>query len=933
MKKARLFLITVYLFILAIITSCGGGGGGGGGAVSFQNSGAKYHNGGGNSGWGTGNQTGGGFGGTGIQSGDLLISQMAALNGITSVRIELVINGVAQEPIIADATTKTDVLPKIKIGDTVSGKAYIYVDGEASPREAELDQTEIELSNTLKFKVPYYYTCVNSSGAEIVPSTVYYARDGIDLSAHTTSSMVGWLCIDDNKMHNGSHISGVRGDITLTPVYNAPDCTISVAPGTGITSRGSDVYEISALTDFFNFAVALTDGSSFPDGTNISWQINGTPVSGTTPETCSASPSSLSISAVGSNASTATALNVSCIIEIPGEPVAAATKTVKVYQKITLPSTFNVRVQEPSSAIVDSTATNAFNITSRDDPFTFTAGGTGVTFPVGTTFQWMARDTVSGQLIYPTGNATCLIKPSDMYSASYTISNCNIRITCTINHPDAVTSVTKYVDIKITKIPACRINMTPPGSATASGNIYKLTDLSDDFDLVAATEDGTPFPAGTQFEWKRNGTTVSSGASSSYTFYPSTVTFPAGTGTNATNAYEVELKCIVKRTGLPDTPVVKTIKLYKPVTLTGFDIYVDNNMYTGTAYPVYDTSTPINFSVFTAAGLPYGTVYNWTITNQTSGTSVQKQGDNINVMPTEMGTIGTSESTASTWTVSCTISHPDNVILGQTITEILSPTFSIYKVTIPACSVSVQAAPTGAVANGDTYKVNDSSGSFTFKVSRASSTEPVIPANSKCQWSITKADGTLYQPSVTTSTEITVSMSELGYLDSNIPIEPANAKTITASCTVSHDNLPVSEAKTATPKTAMIYRQMVSSDFASTSVSTSASYGTIQGNSGYLNSNSASTPFTFTVARSDGGTFPTGTTFYWEIWSGTSSTSWRTADKTLTAPTTTATFQKSQFGVSMANHGYQRRYVYCTVTLPGETDGYKVYITSVTFVQ
>ena len=122
--KNKCFLF-VYLFILTLIVSCGGGGGAAIGSNLHKVQSGELHNGGGNGGWGTGKQTGDGFGGSVIENGELLISQMAALPDITSVRIELVINGVAQEAIIADATTKTDVLPKIKIGDKVSGRAYI----------------------------------------------------------------------------------------------------------------------------------------------------------------------------------------------------------------------------------------------------------------------------------------------------------------------------------------------------------------------------------------------------------------------------------------------------------------------------------------------------------------------------------------------------------------------------------------------------------------------------------------------------------------------------------------------------------------------------------------------------------------------------------------------------------------------------------------
>ena len=241
MKKNSLFFITIYLFILAIITSCGGGGGGGG-AIAYQDS-SKLHNGGGGGGWGNGNQTGGGFGGEDIQNGDLLISQMAAIDNITSVRIELVINGVAQEAIIADATTKTDVLPKIQIGDQVSGRAYIYSASEESPRVAELDQTEIVIHNTLKFKVPYNYTAYDLTGALVAEGT-YYARDGINLAAHTDANTCGWKC--NGVVHYGSYVTGVRGDIRLDAELQAGAGTYTITYISDKQSVPGETYNVTA---------------------------------------------------------------------------------------------------------------------------------------------------------------------------------------------------------------------------------------------------------------------------------------------------------------------------------------------------------------------------------------------------------------------------------------------------------------------------------------------------------------------------------------------------------------------------------------------------------------------------------------------------------------------------------------------------------------
>lgn len=126
MKRKSFPSICILLIstVLAVSLSCGGGGGGG--AASFSPDSNQLHNGGGNGGWGTGGETGGGFGGTSIEQNNatLLIGQVAALD-VTSVDIILYVNNERFEINNVDETTTTEVLPRISVGDTVSGTAYI----------------------------------------------------------------------------------------------------------------------------------------------------------------------------------------------------------------------------------------------------------------------------------------------------------------------------------------------------------------------------------------------------------------------------------------------------------------------------------------------------------------------------------------------------------------------------------------------------------------------------------------------------------------------------------------------------------------------------------------------------------------------------------------------------------------------------------------
>ena len=217
----------VAILIAALLAFSCGGGGGGGGMVAFapsEGGTATPHNGGDAGGWGTGNSTGNGFNpqGQGIEEAEagLLISQMAALSDITGVTIELTINGTPYPAINADATTTTAVLPKIKAGDKISGKATINL-MDAQPRIAYLDETEATLHGVLKFKVPYKYTVLDGLDGNQLDQGEYFAREGVHLETLTTPPITGWKCINDNTKHFGGLVAGVRGDITLVPLYGS----------------------------------------------------------------------------------------------------------------------------------------------------------------------------------------------------------------------------------------------------------------------------------------------------------------------------------------------------------------------------------------------------------------------------------------------------------------------------------------------------------------------------------------------------------------------------------------------------------------------------------------------------------------------------------------------------------------------------------------
>ena len=315
----NLIKTAVILLAVLLVFSCGGGGGGG--AVSFQGSGAQYHNGGDASGWGTGNQTGTGFNpqGQGIEEAEagLLISQMAALSGITGVTIELTINGTPYPAINADETTTTAVLPKIKAGDKISGKATINL-MDAQPRIAYLDETEATLHGVLKFKVPYTYTANNLSG-QTVSSGTYYARDGINL--YTDDTVAGWQCVEDGSTHYGSYVTGVRGDITLNAVSASGAPVLSASASQNVlyaraTSSDTTTITITGLTDTPQISVSssslLYNDPPMQDSTDLSkYTVDIHIVGNTTPVWFTDSaPASVTITDIGNGATTSVPLTL-----------------------------------------------------------------------------------------------------------------------------------------------------------------------------------------------------------------------------------------------------------------------------------------------------------------------------------------------------------------------------------------------------------------------------------------------------------------------------------------------------------------------------------------------------------------------------------------------------------------------------------------------
>ena len=128
-KKYVLFVL-IYLFILALITSCGGGGGGG--AVSFSGS-NQLHNGGDAGGWGKGNNTGTGIGGSGgLGSGGEI---EVTITGGTPLNVTGYIYNGTTYP---DAASLINVLSTSTLPDSFTVDFTVETDGSTETRTARV---------------------------------------------------------------------------------------------------------------------------------------------------------------------------------------------------------------------------------------------------------------------------------------------------------------------------------------------------------------------------------------------------------------------------------------------------------------------------------------------------------------------------------------------------------------------------------------------------------------------------------------------------------------------------------------------------------------------------------------------------------------------------------------------------------------------------
>ena len=864
LSAAKIFSAAVLsLCLILFLVTCGGGAAGGAGGASLPDSEYTTHNPGG---WGGGGSSGGGSSGGGSSG---------ANSGETNVSVQgstpLVVTGYSYG---GQTYTSVEALTQAMTAGGATGTFTVpFTVAGGETRQARVTSTAEGFSLEHQYKA----TCVISTLANGDESTpvMYYANDGVNVTALNASNtaIIGWSA--NGTTHTENPVMGLQGDITLNAVFDLPACKITVTPPVNATETALDsgIYEITSIMDNFTFAVSLADGSPFPQSTSVTgWQVNGISagIPGTTTN-MSPADGGITDSAIGTNAAHATDLNVSCIVTIPGQPQAiTVNKVIRVFKKITLPG-FSITVTEPSSAAEAGTYGNPsgtrYAVTSLTDTFTLTAGS-NITFPTGTTFNWTIS--AGGTPVTRTGQ-TVTVAPSDLGTIS-TVSTSPTEwlISCTASHADGLNTPNTNETIYLYKENPLKMTVSAPTGATPyTGGIYKITTMTDAFSFVATEEDGSSLPeAETTFQWYVGASPVSGETSATFNATPTALGLTEATmGTNQTNATEVEVKCLVTRASGAQVPVVKTIKVFKQLTLPTFSISVTKptSATESTTDPGYYTVTSLTdtFSLSPSETFPTGTTFTWTIT--TSSGTITRTGQTITLGPTELvNPLSTSPTGGS---ISCVAHHDD-------ATADVSDTKTIYLYKLPAVVITVV---NGASEYSDTiYQIADLSQTITFRAQNDDNS--AFPTGSSFEWDVNGVSviyGGTYDDLVCTTSTLSLNASNIGS-------SASDATPVTMTFIESRPDGTI----TLTKEFKFFIPPVLPTSFDVT-VTQPTTAGTTEPYAVYTNSDT----FTFTASPSGGGSFPSGTKYDWEIKKGSETVVTRS-----NLTTASVNIQASEFG-------------------------------------
>ena len=628
-------LLCFIVFLSFSVISCGGGGGGAAGA-SIPADQYSTHNPGG---WGgdgySGGGSGGSNGGTGVNTTGFtpLVVDRYVYNGTTydaSQRDEMI-------AVIRDDTNRPAGTPF---------EIDFYVSGETRPRKVRVTKTSRGIEKfEHQYQAIYYVTGPNSVDAT---ELWYYANDGFDISADTGSNVDGWR--DSNGgYHRGGIIRGVQGDITLTQVLKGTDFTIQpTAPDTA-SEVGTGIYKLANTSDGISFAATPS-----VSGATYTWTFNnGAPVSGTN-SSISATPDSLALT-VSRRRSSATPINVHCVVTKEGTTTKESYTTIMVYMPYDLPS-FEI-ADDMSTPISNGTIYRLDNMSSTVVFGTFSAGP----MPAGMEYEWYRNNIRIPNLSSDRVELTAADMGFSADSIGKTEDTASeVTIKCIAKNPDAETASTNqtFVEQSVTvkvwllSIPEVTVNVQAPSSVTPetaiiggqSTTVYKINSMSGIFTITASGQGGASFPSGSSYVWtvsKVNGGTLGPVETTSPTF---TIDLSDATLATALGITEdliswgsgassdtINVVCTVKHTLLPENEwktnhPTKTIRIYRPLFPDNFEIGISDNgdlpsrtVGANTIYTIrqsdIDNNHGIIFTATPATGISFreGTTFEWSV--------------------------------------------------------------------------------------------------------------------------------------------------------------------------------------------------------------------------------------------------------------------------------------------------------------------------------
>ncbi|MBO4728805.1 MAG: hypothetical protein J5631_10330 [Spirochaetaceae bacterium] len=705
------------------------------------------------------------MGGTSIEESNatLLLGQSAALS-YQKVDIDLIVNGEHFAINNVTATTTTDVLPKIPIGASVSGTATIYL-ADGTTRVAQLEMTEIGLHNNLVFKVPYNYTCYNLTGSQVASGT-YLSRDGIDLSSVTTDSMSGWQCINDGTIHNGSYVTGVRGDIQL---YALPVAGAAIL--TAIPDKTELVAGTSTASDY-TATITITNAASIPLITTNSSLIYNDP-----PMLDNSDPTKYTVDlhlAGGSNAAM-----------FDDDTTVTATIAVGSDSRdvtFTLKNKYTVEIEDTAgNAVVLGTFLQGSSLT-----FTAAASAASSMIPNG-------REAVA----FKYGSSLVLYKNASAGATSVNISSSSFT---------GLTSRTIYLepvlDFTISGVTGGDTFVAGQDGTAAHPYLLRYSGADTQLSMITFTisdSTGTITPSPSPNIGVRAETSYIAIDNSRFTpgsipaeGVPFTVTY-TDNGTGATKVINVK---VVKPPVIPDF----TIQITPPTSHVGTKGDPSNGK-----YALVNLSDTFEFTPIPAVGtsFPDGTTFLWTVLvgsaspqTLTPNTAV---GESCSKSPADLGltdaVIGRSLTTATSISVSCTAINSDPSVSSKSATSLPSDTvYAFLLYTIPSFTIDIM-APGGGInssnskpdENPPVYAIKDRTFAFTFTANPGAAS---FPPNTTFSWTIQaeEVQTTPLTPEYTDVTTASVTPMGLGFDDSNMGTKKSDAKTVTIGCTASNAN-------------------------------------------------------------------------------------------------------------------------------------------------